>query len=426
MDHPRNDLGEEAFRTRDAVRNAVAAISLEDLDPSRPEGFVDNSSLEVCRRLREEDPVHRTKSSMFGEYWSLTRYEDIMAVDTNATLFSSDVRNGGVGLQDTNPNYEMLPMFISTDPPKHTEQRLAVAPIFSPARLAYLETLIRGRAQKLLDSVPVGEPFDWVDTISVELTTQMLTTLFDFPWEERRKLTRWSDVTGATPGGGIIDSEEQRRRELGECLEYFLRLWEEKANAAPAPDVISMLAHSPATRNMDPKEYLGNVVLLMVGGNDTTRNSITGGLYALNIFPQEFAKVRESPDLVPNMVSEIIRWQSPIAFQRRTALEDTEIAGTPIRKGDRIAMWYMSGNRDGKVFERPDDLVIDRPNARRNMAFGFGIHRCFGFRLAEMQLRIVWEEILKRWKFIEVLQPPQPIHSYMIRGYSYMPVHIKT
>lgn len=402
----------------------IASIPTSKLDPSKARYFADNSILEVFRRLRAESPIHWTESENWGSFWSLSRYEDIKAVETNHKVFSSDVSWGGVGLSDM-PKETRLPMFLSSDEPKHTQQRKTVEPIFKQGGLARFATLIRERASKLLDEVPINEPFDWVDRISIELTTQMLTTLFDFPWEDRRKLTRWSDVAASTPEDGTVESEEQKQAELMECLGYFRELWNERANSEPGHDFISMLAHGESTRNMSQMEFLGNVILLMVGGNDTTRNSITGGLYGLNLFPEQYAKVREDRALIPNMVSEIIRWQTPIAYQRRTAVCDTEINGTPIKRGERVAMWYVSGNRDEAIFDRADELIIDRHNARDHISFGFGIHRCFGLRFAEMQLGIVWEEILKRWDYIEVLEPPVRHNSNIIHGYRSMPVIIR-
>jgi cytochrome P450 len=260
----------------------------------------------------------------------------------------------------------------------------------------------------------------------VELTTQMLATLFDFPWEDRRKLTRWSDVATAQPiPGGIIETEDQRRAELFECLAYFTNLWNERVNNSGGNDLISMLAHGEATRNMEPLEYLGNLILLIVGGNDTTRNSLTGGLYALSKNPEEFRKLRADPSLIPNMVSEIIRWQTPLAHMRRTALEDVELGGKLIKKGDKVVMWYVSGNRDEEVIERPNDFWIDRPRARNHLSFGFGIHRCVGNRLAEMQLRIVWEEALKRYSDIQVVSEPTRIRSSFVKGYESMRVILR-
>jgi cytochrome P450 len=272
----------------------------------------------------------------------------------------------------------------------------------------------------------VGETFDWVDRVSIELTTQMLATLFDFPWEERRKLTRWSDVTTANEESGIIESEEQRRAELFECLEYFTGLWHDRANRAPGNDLISLLAHGEATRDLvtRPMEFLGNLVLLIVGGNDTTRNSLSGGVLALNLFPDQFAKLKADQSLIPNMVSEIIRWQTPLAHMRRRAARDTVLGGQQIREGDKVVMWYVSGNRDESMFANAGDFQIDRENARKHIAFGFGLHRCMGNRVAEMQLRIAWEEILKRFSRVEVVGDPVRVRSGFVKGYLELPVRV--
>ncbi|MBS0411764.1 MAG: cytochrome P450, partial [Proteobacteria bacterium] len=307
----------------------------------------------------------------------------------------------------------------------HDAQRKTVSPIVSPHNLMTLEPIIRERAALILDALPVGETFDWVDRVSIELTTQMLATLFDFPFEERRKLTHWSDVATTLPGpGGLVETEEQRQDILMECLAYFTRLWTERADKPPAGDLVSMMAHSESTRDMTPDEYLGNIILLIVGGNDTTRNSISGGLYALNQFPGEYEKLRANPGLITNMVPEIIRWQTPLAHMRRTALEDVEVGGQTIRKGDKVVMWYVSGNRDETAIEDPDVLKIDRERPRQHLSFGFGIHRCVGNRLAELQLKIVWEEILKRWSHIEVMDEPRRVRSSFVKGYESLPVRI--
>ncbi len=277
----------------------------------------------------------------------------------------------------------------------------------------------------MLDELPRGETFDWVDRVSIELTTQMLATLFDFPFEERRKLTRWSDVATAIPApGGIIENEQQKRAELMECAAYFTNLWNERVNSEPKGDLISMMAHSDVTRNMPPQEYLGNVILLIVGGNDTTRNSLSGGVVALNENPDEYRKLLDDPGLIQSMVPEIIRWQTPLAHMRRTALADTELRGKKIRKGDKVVMWYVSGNRDDEVIENPNAFIIDRARPRQHLSFGFGIHRCVGNRLAEMQLRVVWEEILKRFKTIEVVAEPERVYSSFVKGYVNLPVRI--
>jgi len=409
----------------DEARDAAYSTPLAEIDVADPLLFKNNVMWPYFERLRAEAPVHYcTTNEEVGPYWSVTRYKDIMAVDTNHQVFSSE---GGITLRDPEDDFQ-LPMFIAMDPPKHDDQRKTVSPIVAPANLAKLESTIRERAGNILDSLPEGEPFNWVDRVSIELTTQMLATLFDFPFEERRKLTRWSDVATAAPmEGGLIETEEQRRAELLECADYFIGLWNERVNARePGNDLISMLAHGESTRNMDKMEYLGNLILLIVGGNDTTRNSISGGLLALNQFPEQYKKLQANPAVIPNMVAEIIRWQTPLAYMRRTALEDTEISGKKIAKGDKIAMWYVSGNRDETVIENPNELVIDRERARQHLSFGFGIHRCVGNRLAEMQLRIIWEEIMKRWpdKQIKVLAEPRRVHSSFVKGYEELMVEL--
>ena len=399
------------------------AIPLDQLNPARPELLQADAHWPWFERLRREAPVHYTADSEFGPYWSITKYKDIMAVDTNHAVFSSLSTLGGISIRDQRVDFP-LPMFIAMDPPRHDAQRLAVSPIVAPTNLAKLEGLIRERAATILDALPRGEAFDWVDRVSIELTTQMLATLFDFPFEERRKLTRWSDVATAVPGGGIVDTEEQRQAELRECLGYFMGLWNERLAKGGGNDLISMLQASPATRDMSPQEFLGNIILLIVGGNDTTRNSLTGGLYAFSRFPAEWAKLKANPALIDSAVPEIIRWQTPLAHMRRTALADHELGGQTIRKGDKVIMWYVSGNRDEEMIENPMDLIIDRKRPRQHLSFGFGIHRCVGNRLAEMQLRIVWEEILKRGFEIEVLEEPSRIYSTFIKGYGSMKVKI--
>ncbi|MEX0942043.1 MAG: cytochrome P450 [Pseudomonadales bacterium] len=400
------------------------SLPLEELNPLQARLFQHNAHWGYFERLRKEDPVHVNESEDFGRYWSVTKFEDILYVDTHHDLFSSE---GGITIgppvHASNDGFQTR-MFIAMDPPKHDVQRATVSPVVAPANLATLEPTIRQRAANILDSLPVGETFNWVDLVSIELTTQMLATLFDFPFEDRRKLTRWSDVATAAPGTGVVDSQDQRREELLECLEYFTRLWNERVNAPPGNDLISMLAHGKHTRNMEPMEFLGNLILLIVGGNDTTRNSISGGVLALNENPDEYAKLRANPGLIPNMVSEIIRWQTPLAYMRRTARVDTELRGKLIRAGERVLMWYVSGNRDEDVIDRADEFIIDRPKARHHLAFGFGIHRCMGNRLAEMQLRIVWEEIMKRFDKIEVVGEPQRTFSSFVKGYTELPVRV--
>ena len=406
------------------AREAAESMPLDAIDPANADYFVDDTVGHYFARLRRDDPVHRSVSPVFGPYWSVTRYQDIMSVDTNHVVFSSSWQLGGITLTDA-PEGEKLRMFIAMDPPVHDEQRKAVAPIVAPPNLATMEGLIRERTGQVLDGLPRNETFNWVDKVSIELTTLMLATLFDFPLEDRRLLTWWSDV--ATMNKAVNPNAlepHERMAELGKMLEYFTRLWNERVNATPKTDLVSMLAHGPSTRNMTPLEYMGNLVLLIVGGNDTTRNSMTGGLLALHEHPDQWDKLRADPSLISSLVPEIIRWQTPLAHMRRTAVADIELAGKPIKRGDKVAMWYLSGNRDDSAIEQAHRFIIDRARPRQHLSFGFGIHRCVGNRLAELQLRILWEEILKRFQTIEVVGPPVRVRSTFIRGFSKLPVRI--
>ena len=394
------------------------ALQLDEIALSHPGIWQANEYLPFLKRLRDEDPVHYCRESAVGPYWSVMKYKDIVHVDTSPQLFSSEPT---IGIVDTLEEFS-FPAFISMDPPKHDEQRRVVQGVVAPANLKNLESVIRQRAGGILDSLPIGEEFDWVNSVSIELTTQMLATLFDFPFEDRHKLTHWSDVATAIPGNGVIESQEQRWEAMEECLAYFTGLWNERINKEPGNDLISMLAHGKATKNMPPMEYLGNIILLIVGGNDTTRNSISGGVLALSQNPDQYQKLREDASLIPNMVSEIIRWQTPLAYMRRTAIQDTDLGGKAIKAGDKVIMWYASGNLDEEVIDRPGEFLIDRANARHHLSFGFGLHRCMGNRLAEMQLRIVWEEIMKRFHQVEVVGEPERIYSSFVKGYSKLPV----
>jgi cytochrome P450 len=418
-----NGMKNIARERQRAAREKAYATPLSEFHPGNPELFRADTLWPYFERLRNEEPVHFCTTSPVGSYWSVTKYNDIMHVDSNAAIFSSDVNLGGIMLRDLDPEY-LWPSFIVMDEPKHGPQRKTVAPMFTPTHLDKLAVSIRERSREVLDKLPLNETFDFVDRVAIELTTQMLAILFDFPWDERRKLSRWSDVATALPKSMVFENEAQRRAELSECGDYFTMLWNERVNAEPKSDLISMMAHSDATRHMERAELLGNLILLIVGGNDTTRNSMTGSVLALNENPGEYDKLRRDHSLIDSFVPEVIRWQTPLAHMRRTALEDTELGRKRIRKGDRVVMWYVSGNRDGEVIDNAGSFIIDRPRPRIHMSFGFGIHRCVGMRLAELQLRILWEEILGRFGAIEVVGEPKRVYSSFVRGYEALPVRV--
>ncbi len=406
------------------------SLPLDEINPFNPHLFREDRWRDHFARLRREDPVHFNELGSAGRYWSITRWDDIRAVEGDWRSFTS---TNGIVLSPPvakmasagTSNADQLASFIGMDPPKQTEQRKTVRGISAPSHLTNIEPLIRERTVSVLDSLPEGETFDWVEHVSIELTTLMLATLFDFPLEDRRKLTHWSDVVTTTPEpGGVIQTAADRQRELMACVEYFERLWEERRRS-PGFDLVSMLANGEATSDTPAAGHLGNLILLIVGGNDTTRNTMSGSVYAFDKYPDQYRKLVDDPSLVANLVPEIIRWQTPLSYMRRTATTDVELGDKQIRKDDQVLMWYISANRDEEVFGHDaDDLDIERPNADRHLSFGYGIHYCMGSRLAELQLRILWEEILRRFETIEVQDEPTRTLSSFIRGYTHLPVRI--
>ena len=389
---------------------------IEAIDVSDPGLYEADLWRPVFARLRNEAPIHYCADSAFGPFWSVTRFEDIMAVDSNHEAFSSV---GGVSIGDRKPDFE-APNFISMDPPKHDAQRMSVTPAVAPMQLQKMEPLIRQRVQRLLDDLPEGTPFNWVDKVSIELTTQMLATLFDFPFEERRRLTAWSDLATSSEAVGGSLPDEDRRAGMFEMLDVFNTLWQERKSRDPAqhPDFITLMANDPRMQKMDAMEFMGNLILLIIGGNDTTRNSISGGVLGLSKNPQGLKALQEDRTLIPGFVPEVIRWQTPLAHMRRIATKDIDLKGQSIKAGDKVVMWYISGNRDESVIDDPETLVVGRGQPRRHLSFGFGIHRCLGNRLAEMQLRVLWEEILQRFKAIEVTEQEVRVRSNFIHGIS--------
>ena len=395
---------------------------IDAVDVSDPSLYETDSWRPIFARLRSEAPVHYCADSPFGPYWSITRFEDIMAVDSNHQSFSSI---GGVSIGDRKPDFE-APNFISMDPPKHDAQRMSVTPAVAPMQLQKMEPLIRERVCQLLDDLPERTPFNWVDRVSVELTTQMLATLFDFPFEERRKLTAWSDLATSSEAVGGALPDEERRAGMFEMLNEFKQLWDERRLRDPEehPDFITLMANDPRMQAMDDMEFMGNLILLIIGGNDTTRNSISGGVLGLSKTDGSFGQLLSDPSLVPGFVPEVIRWQTPLAHMRRVATEDVELQGQSIKAGDKVVMWYISGNRDESVINDPETLTVGRSQPRRHLSFGFGIHRCLGNRLAEMQLKVLWEEILKRFKAIDVVKPEVRVRSNFIHGISELEVEV--
>ena len=403
-------------------------------DVSRSDIYFEDRWQPVFAEMQAEGPLHWIPESPYGPYWAVVGHKAIQHIEALPDIFSSSWEYGGITilerlteeqLAQSNVDRRELPMFIAMDRPEHTGQRRTVAPKFTPSAMADMEREIRARTGELLDSLPRGETFDWVDTVSIELTTGMLAILFGFPWEDRRLLTFWSDWSGDTELASVRELDEMRWGFLHEMGAYFQSLWAERMqDEEPGDDLISMMIHSEAMNRMRPEEFMGNLVLLIVGGNDTTRNTMSGIVHGFDAFPEQRKLFEENPDLIPNAVQECIRYQTPLAHMRRTCTEDTEVFGKQIKKGDKVVLWYIGANRDESVFENPHELDITRENARRHLAFGYGIHRCVGARLAELQLRVLLEEMHKRRMRVEVTGEVERVRANFVHGFRKLEVQV--
>jgi len=404
----------------------------DPLDVSRAELWREDRWQEPMRQLRTESPIHYCEDSKFGPYWSVTTYKPIQHIEALPKLFSSSWEYGGItvagdGIDHLQEGDVPMPMFIAMDPPQHTAQRRTVAPAFGPSETERMRADTQARTAALIDTLPVGKPFDWVEKVSIELTTDMLAILFDFPWEDRHNLTRWSDALGDIENFGTVEQRQARLATAFEMGGAFKQLWDRKAQNPGTHDLISIMLQSDAMKHMSENEFMGNLILLIVGGNDTTRNSMSAYAYGLHCFPEERAKLEANhdPDLAVNAMHEILRWQTPLAHMRRTALEDTELFGHQIRKRDKLALWYASANRDESVFPDGDRIIVDRENARRHLAFGYGIHRCVGARVAELQLTTLISEMQKRRLRVNVLVEPERVNACFVHGYRHMQVELE-
>jgi len=413
---------EDDMATQTAAAADSPTIDLATLDVSRSELYAEDSWRPLFARLRKDAPVHYCANSFFGPYWSVTRYDDIVEVESKPEIFSSSWEHGGIVIFDMQDTNVQLRMFIAMDDPEHAEQRKTIAPAVTPTEIQKLAGPLRERTSRLIDSLPVGEPFDWVQRVSIELTTQMLATLFDFPWEERHKLPEWSDWAAKIDIGPDPVLNAEREAHVFEMAAYFKKLFNERKAAPPKADLLSMMAHSTAMSNLDDQRFMGNIALLVVGGNDTTRNSMSGLVEQMNRFPEEWTKLKADPFLAATAATETIRLQTPICHMRRTVVQDTELHGQKMKKGDKVVLWYNSGNRDEAVFPDGDHWDVNRDNSRRHLSFGYGIHRCLGARLAELQLTTLIEELLKRNLTVKMVAPPERLPSCFTRGFHHMMV----
>jgi cytochrome P450 len=397
-----------------ATLAAQPARAIAPFDVSDVALYVEDTWRAPFAQLRAEMPLSWCPESPYGGYWSVVSHALIAEVELRAAEFSSAAENGNITISTPPPETNLVNI-ISLDAPRHTDQRKVVAPAFSPSQMAEREIVVRQRTAELFDALPVGDTFDWVERVSVPLTVGMLCILFGFPWEERYDIKLWSDLASDVRP----DVDEARRvtflTEMGRMLGRFDALMEERRSQPPSDDLLSRMVHSDAMGHLTPFERISNLALLIVGGNDTTRNSMSGLIDRLHA----------DTSLIPNAAQEIIRWQSPVTHMRRTATVDCELGGQSIAKGDKVVMWYISANRDESVFPDAEKFDVTRKNARRHLAFGHGIHRCVGARLAEIQLATLIGEIVSRgWKIVPQGKPTR-LSSPFLHGFTEMPVRVE-
>lgn len=398
---------------------------LNPFDVSQDALYVEDTWREPFARLRAEMAISWREESPFGAYWSVVTHDLVQEVELRHDVFSSRWDLGNITIAEA-VNGEGFPNFIAQDPPIHTAQRRVIAPAFSPSQMLKLDAAVKARTKELMDALPVGETFDWVERVSIPQTLGMLCILFDMPFDEWRDIKRWSDWASGVSAENLTDEyRAQFLMQMGEMLARFDRELEDRRGKPPTDDLLSRMVHSEAMGHMEPMERIANIALLIVGGNDTTRNSMSALVEAFDKYPEQFDRLRADPSLIPNAAQEIIRWQSPVTHMRRTALEDTQLGGQTIRKGEKVVMWYISANRDEKMFPDAERFDVGRENARRHLSFGHGIHRCVGAKLAESQIATVIAEMVSRNIRVVPQGAPERLASPFLHGFTAMPVRIE-
>lgn len=400
------------------------------IDLKDPDLYVGGMPYAELAALRDAGSVHWNPESDGSGFWAVLGFDDIVTVSRQADLFSSAHENGGhrifneneVGLTGAGESAIGIP-FISRDPPTHTQYRKFVMPALSPGRLEGIEARIAERVERLFAEVPLGEAVDILPFLTVPLPLLTLAELLGVPAEAWHDLHRWTDAFVGEDDPDFRQSPEAMQAVMGEFIGFATALFDER-RANPGPDIASLLANTEIHGEPVPLgDFVGNLILALVGGNETTRNSINHSLIAFANNPDQWDAIRADPALLPNAVKEMVRYASPVIHMRRTATRDTELGGQAIRKGEKVVVFYPSGNRDPSIFADPDAFDITRP-IRQHLAFGAGTHVCVGSRLAEMQLRLAFATMARHVRRIEIIGEPSRVRSNFINGFKRLEVRL--
>ena len=407
-----------------------------DREISYPTGITDLSNLDIYanglphaefRALREQAPVFWNHEADDTGYWAITRYRDIVAISKDPRQFSNAL--GGhyisyesMGINDPEAQNAFLHMLLAMDPPEHNLHRRLIAPAFNPSIVKNFERGVRRKVGELLDSVAHRGECDFVTEIATPLPLWTLSELLGVPEADRSDLIQWSNEALALLDPDYFDDPESGQHVFEKMFQYGKAMMARRRQQ-PEDDLLSVMANTTIDGAGLPQATLdGFFVLMVLAGNETTRNTIAGGMRALTEHPEQRAKLQADRSLIPNAVEEMLRYVSAIVYMRRTAANDTRIRDQKIAKNDKVVMWYGAANFDEEIFENPYEFDVCRANARDHLAFGIGQHFCIGSQLARMQIRVMYEEILDRFPDMRACGSYSYLRSNHLSGLKSMPV----
>ncbi len=395
---------------------------LEDVDLLDPDVFVQGVPHDMFALLRREAPVFRHPGD--PPYWAVTRHRDIVAVSRDFATFSSYRRSALINEMDDTGLEQNRLMMLNMDPPRHTKLRALVNKGFTPRMTALLTERVRGLCAEIVDAVVERGEFDFVAQVAAELPLQVIAEMLGVPREERRQIYEWSNTMIAGNDPELQSSPEQAQEAATQMFLYANEL-ALKRRDGPRSDLVGVLMRAEIDgEQLTEMEFDMFFLLLAVAGNETTRNLVSGGMLALIEHPDQRRRLQADPSLMDTAVEEMLRWVTPVMLFRRTATRDTGIAGQRVAEGDKVVVYYSSANRDEAVFDDPDVFDVGRtPNDHLTFGGG-GPHFCLGANLARLEIRLIFEELLRRAPEVEVTGPVRRLRSNFINGVKEMPVRI--